>query len=97
MVATAEYRKNAGILSWTTALFTFKEYKAFIISLVVGVLKKQNWASLQVSLQVRNCELTKKVANTRSCGFWQFKLRTCGCGQFLILIRNSANFRTYKY
>ena len=34
----------------------------------------------------------KKVADMRTCGLWQFKLRTCGCGLFLILVRNSASF-----
>ena len=28
----------------------------------------------------------------QTCGLWQFKLRTCGCGLFLILVRNSASF-----
>ena len=28
----------------------------------------------------------------RTCGFWKFKLRTCGCGLFLILVRNFASF-----
>ena len=28
----------------------------------------------------------------RTCRLWQFKLRTCGCRLFLILVRNSANF-----
>ena len=28
----------------------------------------------------------------RTCGLWQLKLRTCGCGLFLILVRNSASF-----
>ena len=28
----------------------------------------------------------------RTCGLWQFKLRTCSCGLFLILVRNSASF-----
>ena len=28
----------------------------------------------------------------RTCGLWQFKLRTCGCGLFLFLVRNSASF-----
>ena len=42
--------------------------------------------------QVRNCGLTKKVADMQTCGLWQFKLQTCGCGLFLILVRNSASF-----
>ena len=28
----------------------------------------------------------------RTCGLWQFKLRTCGCGLSLILVRSSASF-----
>ena len=28
----------------------------------------------------------------RTCGLWQVKLRTCGCGLFLILVRNPASF-----
>ena len=28
----------------------------------------------------------------RTCGLWQFKLWTCGCGLFLILVRNFASF-----
>ena len=48
----------------------------------------QSWASPQI----RNCGLTKKVADMRTCELWQFKLRTCGCGLFLILVRNSASF-----
>ena len=49
---------------------------------------EQSWASPQI----RHCGLTKKVADMRTCGFWQFKLRTCGFGLFLIFIRNSASF-----
>ena len=34
----------------------------------------------------------------RTCGLLQFKLRTCGCGLFLILVRNSASFiQTLKF
>ena len=40
MVAAAECRKNAGILSRPTALFTFREYITFIISFMLGVLKR---------------------------------------------------------
>ena len=47
-----------------------------------------SWASPQI----RNCGLTKKAADMRTCGIWQFKLRTCDCGLFLILVRNSASF-----
>ena len=54
--------------------------------------KNQSWASPQVSPQFRNCGLTKKVAEMWICVLWQFKLWTCGCGLFLILIRNSASF-----
>ena len=42
MVAAAECRKNAEILSWPPALSTFKEYMTFIISLILGVLKKMD-------------------------------------------------------
>ena len=28
----------------------------------------------------------------QTCGLQQFKLRTCGCGLFLILVRNFASF-----
>ena len=42
MVAALECRKNAGILSWPTTLFTFKEYMTFIISLKLGALKKMD-------------------------------------------------------
>ena len=52
----------------------------------------QSWASPQVSPQIRNCGLTKKVADMRTCGLKQFKLRTCGCELFLILVRNTASF-----
>ena len=62
---------------------------------VLNVRKYQSWASPQVSPQIRNCGLMKKVADMRTCGLWQFKLRTCGCGLFLILVRNSASL--YKY
>ena len=48
----------------------------------------QSWASPQI----RNCGLAKKAADMRTCGLWQLKLRTCGCGRFLILVRNSASF-----
>ena len=44
------------------------------------------------SPQIHNCGLTKNVADMRTCGLWQFKLRTCGCGLFIILVRNSASF-----
>ena len=34
----------------------------------------------------------------RTCGLEQFKLRTCGCGLFLILVRNFASFiQTLKF
>ena len=32
------------------------------------------------------------IAFMQTCGLWQFKLRTCGCGLFLIFVRNSASF-----
>ena len=38
----------------------------------------QSWASPQI----RNCRLTKPVVDMQTCGLWQFKLRTCGCGLF---------------
>ena len=63
-----------------------------IINEILERFKNQSWASPQVSPQIRNCGLTKKVADMRTCGLWQFKLRTCGCGLFLILVRNSASF-----
>ena len=34
----------------------------------------------------------EKSCGLRTCGLWQLKLRTCGCGLFLILVRNSASF-----
>ena len=52
----------------------------------------QSWASPQVSPQARNCGLTKKVADRRIYGLWQFKLRTCGCRLFLIF---SPQFRKF--
>ena len=52
----------------------------------------QSLASPPVSSQIRNCGLTKKVADMRTCELWQFKLRTYRCGLFLILVRNSASF-----
>ena len=30
-------------------------------------------------------DLPKKIADLRTCGLWQLKLRTCGYGLFLIL------------
>ena len=36
--------------------------------------------------------INEKVADMRTSGLWQFKLRTCGCGIFFILVRNSASF-----
>ena len=34
----------------------------------------------------------KLRTSEKSCGLWRFKLRTCGCELFLILVRNSASF-----
>ena len=51
-----------------------------------------NSRAAQVRELVRKCRLTKKVADLRICRLWQFKLRTCGSGLFLILVRNFASF-----
>ena len=64
----------------------------FYIYFFLKQRKLQSWASPQVSAQVHNCGLAKKVADMRICGLWQFKLRACSCGLFFILIRNSASF-----
>ena len=49
----------------------------------------QSWASPQI----RNCGLTKNFADMRTCGLKQFKLQTCGCGLFLILVCHFASFK----
>ena len=71
-------------------------FRHLAITMILNLMPKsiyQSWASPQVRPQVRNCGLTKKVADMRTCGLWQFRLRTCGCGLFLILVRNSASFK----
>ena len=59
---------------------------------IVKIMPQKAELGKSASPQIRNCGLTKKVADMRTCRLWQFKLCTCGYGLFLILVRNSASF-----